>query len=75
MTYLSIIIIIIAIAGFISSKINIERERTQLVNGEKESLFYNANPLSNINVNIWVSAIFGGVLIWVISISIFFSLA
>ena len=75
MTYLSIIILIIAIVGYISSKITIEKERVQLVNGQKESVIYNANPLSSINLKIWRFGILGASIVWIISISIFFSLA
>lgn len=75
MTYLSIIILIIAIIGYVSSKITIERERIQIVNGLQESVVYNANPLSSINLKIWKFGLLGASLIWISSISIFFSLA
>lgn len=73
MTVLSIIILILAIIGFLSSKIKLEKE--QVVNGESAPVVRNTNPLASINSNIWIVGIFGATLLWIISISLFFSLA
>ncbi len=73
MTVLSIIILILAIIGFLSSKIKLEKE--QVVNGESAPVVRNTNPLASINSNIWIGGIFGATLLWIISISLFFSLA
>ena len=73
MTVLSIIILILSIIGFISSKIKLETE--QVVDGASEPVIRNTNPLASINSNIWVFGMFGATLLWIISISLFFSLA
>ena len=73
MTVLSIIILILAIIGYLSSKIKLEKE--QVVDGESEPILHNTNPLASINSNIWLGGMFGATLLWIISISLFFSLA
>lgn len=73
MTVLSIIILILSIIGFIGSKIKLEKE--QVVDGASEPVVRNTNPLASINSNIWIVGMFGATLLWIISISLFFSLA
>jgi len=75
MTYTSIIVFIVALLGLLISKIKINKERVRLLNGVKETINYNANPLVDISTGIWLSIIISSLIVWVISISIFFSLA